>query len=291
MKSRWFASIRSLIILFSIATGSLAFGQGFQQATGVVPPNINLKDVTIIQRLGNQLPTTDPFKDQNDSTVTLGSILKGRPVLLLAIFYQCTGVCTLEMENMVSTLEQMDDLKVGRDFDVVIVGINPKETPDLAKAKLAETLATSPKFKGTESGWHFLTGTLPNIRSVTNRLGFFYTYDAENDIINHPAGLMFLTPSGVVSSYILGAKYTSDAFRKDIAIASKNQIGIKSADIFFGCIHVDPLTGRRSIVIENVLRVAGVITVVTVLLTLLTLSGKTKWSKKRAANRDPDAWY
>ena len=270
---------------------SMSWGQGFQQATGVVPPNINLDDVKIIQRLGNQLPTDVPFIDQDGKSVTIGSLLRGKPVMMLAIFYRCTGVCSVEMENLASTLEKMSDVQVGKDFDVIVVGIDPVETPDLAKDKLRETLATAAKFKGTEAGWHFLTGKMPNIRAVTNKLGFFFTYDADNDIVNHPAGIMFLTPTGVVSSYILGATYAPADFKKDLAIAQKSQIGVKSPDIFFGCIHVDPLTGKRSIVIENVLRVAGVITVLAVMLTLLTLTGKAKWIKKKSTKKDPNSWY
>jgi len=268
-----------------------AFGQSFQQATAVPPPNIDLKDVKIIQRIGNQLPMDVPFIDQDGKSVTLGSLKSGRPVLMLAIFYLCTGVCSLEMENLATTLGKMNDLKVGKDFDVIIIGINPKETPDLAKAKLVETLATSPNFKDTKSGWHFLTGSLDNIHAVTNKLGFFYTYEPSTETINHPAGIMFVTPAGVVSSYILGAKFEADDIKRDLATAKKNQLGIKSPDIFFGCIHIDPLTGKRSIVIENVLKVAGVVTVLAILLTLLTLSGKTRLARKKAGNNDPDGWY
>ncbi len=277
------------LILLSVLT-VCAFGQGFQQATGVVPPNVNLKDVSIIQRLGSQVPLNVPFRDQEGSTVTFGTMLHGKPAIVLAIFYQCAGVCSVETENLVIALEKMTDLKVGKDFDVVLLGIHPKETVDMAQTKLKETLASSPNFKGTSSGWHMLTGTLPNIRSVTSSLGFFYTYDESTDIINHPAGLMFLTSSGVVSSYILGANFTVEGIRKDLGIAKRNQIGIKSPDIFFGCIHIDPLTGRRSIVIENVLRVAGVLTIAAVGLTLLTLTGKTKWSKRNQdlLEEDPD---
>jgi protein SCO1/2 len=269
---------------------AMALGQGYQQATAVVRPNVDLKDVRIIQRLGNQLPTDVEFKDQDGKSVTLGGLLKGRPALMLAIFYRCQGVCTLEMENLASTLAKMDDKRVGRDFDVIIIGIDPKETPDIAKDKLNETIATSSKLKGTDSGWHFLTGSLKNIRAVTNPLGFFYTYDEANDIVNHPAGLMFVTSTGIVSSYILGANYTVDGFRKDLDLAKKNQIGVKSPDIFFGCIHIDPLTGKRSIVIQNVLKVAGVITILALALTLLTLTGKAKWGKKKIGWEDENTW-
>ena len=291
MRSNFSSSQRWVLAILAWVITASAFGQSFQQATAVPPPNVDLSNVKIIQRIGNQLPMDVPFTDQDGKSVTLGSFKSGRPVLMLAIFYLCTGVCSLEMESLATTLGKMTDLKVGKDFDVVIVGINPKETPDLAKAKLAETLATSPNFQGTKAGWHFLTGTLPNIRSVTNKLGFFYTYDPETETINHAAGIMFVTPTGVVSSYILGAQFDSDEIRRNIATAKKSQLGIKSPDIFFGCIHIDPLTGKRSIVVENVLKVAGAITVLGILLTILTLSGKTRLARKRAEKKDPDGWY
>jgi len=267
----------------------LGFGQGgVQQTTAVLPRNLDVSQIKIIQRIGNQIPAGAKFKDQDGKSVTFGSLLHGRPVLVLAIFYRCTGVCGVELANLVDTLDKMKTKRVGRDFDVIVVGIDPVETPDLAKDKLSETLATSASLKGTAAGWHFLTGDLKSIRSVTNPLGFYYTYDAAQDIVNHPAGLMFVTPAGVVSSYILGARYTPEAIGADIDLAGKNQLGVKSADIFFGCIHIDPLTGKTSLVIENVLKVLAAVTVLSLALTILTLSGRARWRKRKVA--DVDEW-
>lgn len=266
-----------------------AQGQGgFQQATAVLPRSVDVKNVKIIQRIGNQIPTDVPFLDQDGKSVTLGSLLGKKPALLLAVFYRCTGVCSIELENLVATLDQMKDRRVGRDFDVIVVGIDPVETPELAKAKLAQTLNTFPGLRPTKDGWHFLTGTPANIHAVTNPMGFYYTYDAQKDIVNHPAGLMFLTPSGIVSSYILGAQFPAKAIVADLDTAKRNQLGVKSADIFFGCIHIDPLTGKASIVIQNVLMVAGVLTVLIIGLTLLTLSGHARWRRRR--NTGFDEW-
>ncbi len=279
--------IRSVFCFVCLLVGMVgAGGQGLQQATGVAPRNVDVSHVKIIQRIGNQIPTDVPFKDQTGQDVTLGALLAKRPAIVLAIFYRCTGVCSIELENLVGTLDAMKDKRVGRDFDVIVIGINPRETPELANAKLQQTLASYRNLKGTDAGWHFLTGTLENIHSVTNPLGFYYTYDVDKDIVNHPAGVMFLTPTGVVSSYILGAQFKSSAILADLSTAAKNQLGVKSADIFFGCIHIDPLTGKRSIVIQNVLMVLAVITVMAIALTLLTLSGKARWKKKAATGRD-----
>ncbi len=265
----------------------LARGQaGFQQPVAVAPLNLDVSSVKIIQRIGNQVPAEAQFKDQGGSTVTIGKLLHGKPALMLAIFYRCTGVCGVELANLVGTLEKMTAKKVGRDFDVIVVGIDPVETPDLALAKLKQTIATSDSLKDTEAGWHFLTGSIDQIRLVTNKIGFYYTWDASKDIINHPAGLMFLTPTGIVSSYILGAQYTPEKIEGNLEIAAKGQLGLKSADIFFGCIHVDPLTGKRSIVIQNVVSVAAAVTVIALLISVLTLSGRAKWKRKEPKTVD-----
>ncbi len=283
------SSFRWLICLLGVSIAFSAKAQGgFQQPTAVPPVNLDVSKIKIIQRIGNQIPLAIEFKDQNDKPVTMGSLINHRPVLLLAIFYRCTGVCGVELANLVDTLGKMKTKKVGRDFDVVVLGIDPVETPDLAKAKLSETLATSQNLKGTDSGWHFLTGSLKNIHSVTNPIGFYFTYDEAQDIVNHPAGLMFVTPTGVVSSYILGARYTPQGLTENIEIAAKGQLGIKSADIFFGCIHIDPLTGKRSIVIQNVISVAAVVTVIVLLVSVLTLSGKARWKKRE--QKTVDEW-
>ncbi len=280
-----FLRICCLSLLLTACAAALAQG-GIQQPTGVLPANVDISKVRIIQRIGNQIPLGSEFKDQDGKSVTFGDLLHNRPAMVLAIFYRCTGVCGVELANLVTALDKMKAKRVGRDFDIIVVGIDPVETPDLAKDKLKETLATSANLKGTDSGWHFLTGDLKSIRSVTNPIGFYYTYDEAQDIVNHPAGLMFVTPGGIVSSYILGAQYTPEALTSNLETAGKNQLGVKSADIFFGCIHIDPLTGKTSLVIQNVLKLLAAVTVISVLLTILTLSGKARWRKKKATGLD-----
>ena len=217
---------------------------------------VDRSKVKIVQNLGAQVPLTAQFKDTDGTPVTFGQLDTLRPVLVLPVFYRCQGVCNLEFQNLTALLNKDRSLRVGKDFDVVVLGIDPTEGPDLAKGKLSDAKGEFPTLF-TSEGWHFLTGSLENIKSVTDALGFFYTYDAETDVINHPSGLMFVSPGGKVSSYILGPTYTADEIQKDVALAAKSQVGAKVQDAFFGCVHIDPLTGRRSLVFEKVLRLSG----------------------------------
>ncbi len=184
------------------------------------------------------------------NAVRFGQELTTRPVVVLPIFYRCKGVCEMETDALLSALPTIDK-KVGKDFDVIILSIDPVEGPELAMDKFKSAIEPIAAYKGTANGWHLLTGSLEQIRKVTDALGFFYTFDATNDVVNHPSGVMFLTPQGRVSSYILNAQFTKDQLESNLNIASKNTIGEKTADSFFGCVHTDPITGQKSM---NILR-------------------------------------
>jgi protein SCO1/2 len=156
---------------------------------------------------------------------------------------------------------------------VIGLSINPTESADLAEGKRESSIATLAR-PGTETGWRFVVGNYDNIRAVTNAVGFHYTYDAVKDLINHPSGIVFLTKTGEVSSYILGANYTPQALTRDLQLAEQQRVGQKSEDIFFGCLCFDPATGKTSIAVMGVLRVAGLLTLVMMAVSFTGLKGK-----------------
>lgn len=237
------------------------------------------KNVRIDQRLGEQVPLGTELRDRNGRTVHFGDVLGNRPAIVLPIFYRCSGVCNIELQTILADLPKMKTDEVGRDFDIVVLRIDPQEGPGLAKAKFQSTIDSSPELKGTEGGWHFLTGSLDSIRAVTDALGFHYTYDAAKDLINHPSGIMFLTSTGTISSYILGPGYTPATLTNNLHLASNGKVGEKSADVFSGCIHINPLTGQRSIAIERVVRLLGALTVLGLVGTIAGLSLKSRLSR------------
>jgi len=269
--------LRILLTLVGLLP-TLLFAQSSQLAvnSGTVAQPVDREHVKIIQNLGNQVPLDATFKDRTGKQVRFGDLLGGKPAIILPIFYKCKGVCGLELQGTITVLKKMKTSQLGRDFKVIVLSIHPKETPDLAEGKYESTI-DEVKLPGTEKGWEFVVGDWPNIHAVTDAVGFKYTYDEAKDAISHPSGLMFVTPTGIVSSYIYGAAYTSTAFEQNIATAKAAKIGPKAEEAFFGCIHIDPLTGKRSIVIENVLKVGGIFTVLIVLMTILVLSGRAKF--------------
>jgi len=238
-------------------------------------PGIDTSKVRVIQHLGAQVPLADIFKDQNGRDVTLGQILRTRPAVILPIFFRCQGVCSVEFDGLLQDLPQLDQ-RIGKDYDVIVLSIDPQEGSDLAARKFADVFSTAPKLKGTEAGWHMLTGSLGAIRRLTDKLGFYYTYDAARDIINHPSGIMFLTSTGEISSYILSPTFPVDRLSQNINVANANKLGAKTRDAFLGCVHIDPITGKRSIVIERFLSLLALVTIVGIVVMVATLSIKSK---------------
>jgi len=220
----------------------------------------------------------DSFKDQTGQTVTPGQILHARPALVLPIFYRCQGVCSVEFNELLQNLPQLEQ-RVGKDYDVIVLSIDPQEGTPLAAEKFSEVFTTAPKLKGTEAGWHMLTGSLASIHRLTDALGFYYTYDAAQDVINHPSGIMFVTSTGEISSYILSPTFTTDRLSQDINIANASKLGTKAQDIFLGCIHCDPITGHRSIVIGRFLSLAALATVIGIVAMLAVFSMKGRRSR------------
>lgn len=235
--------------------------------------------IGIEQRLGQPVMAHANFRDDTGKPVKLSDLLGKRPILLLPIFYTCTGACNLELTGVVDALNQSSALKVGRDFDIVALGIHPKETPEMAKNKKMLTLRTL-KGKTDTGAWRFLTGDTESTRAVTDSLGFKYTYDEGKDRVNHPAAIMVITPKGTISSYILGARYTSTQLQGYLTIAAKEEVGQKAKTILLGCVHLDPVTGKRSIVIENVLRLFGVVTLFSMAVWFGALTGKRWWERR-----------
>jgi protein SCO1 len=236
------------------------------------------KQMGLDQKLGAYTPKDAIFKDETGKTVKFGEYFKSdRPVLLVPIFFTCKTMCVNIADALVGTLAKATKthtLKPGTDFDVVMLSINHKETPELARGKKMEifNMLTPPKGAGTdetwraeaESGWHMLTGTEENVRAITNAVGFKFSYDHKTDIINHPSASMILTPTGQVSSYIVGPVFPTTVLKTDLASAAKGEIGEAVDQSFmFGCIRLDK-TGKYTPVVENIVRLACVVTVILV---------------------------
>ena len=153
----------------------LAWPNGVRQDP---PPKVAA--VTIEQRLNEPVPL-DLVRDEDGQAVTLGHYFDGKPVILVLAYYRCPRLCSLVSTNW-SRSRATWNTRSGNQFAVVVVSIDPKEGPELAKAKKAPTSKPTGR-PGAGPGWHFLTGEEPAIQRLAAAVGFRYFWDEENRTI------------------------------------------------------------------------------------------------------------
>jgi protein SCO1 len=230
----------------------------FGRADSSLPPV--LREVRFDQRLNAQVPLDAVFADATGRPVRLGDYLGHKPVILVLAYYRCPMLCTQVLNGLVRSLLDIP-FDVGKEFDVVTVSFDPRETPELAAAK-KRTYVERYARPGANEGWHFLTGEEPSIKRLTDAVGFRYVYDPRHDQYAHASGIMVLTPEGKIARYFYGIDFASRDLRFGLEEASENRIGspVDRAVLFF-CFHYDPIEGRYGPVIMNLVRLGGVLTI------------------------------
>lgn len=252
--------------------------------TGRVALKAPSSAIRVDQNLNDYLPLDLTFTDSNGKKVKLRDYFGDRPVILMPVFYECSGVCTLELNNMVNALHEFKKDSVGKEFDVITFTIRPTETVQMAKDKKDMILDIYSR-KGAEKGWHFLVGDYDQIRKLTDAIGFEYDYDETTGNISHPAAAIVLTPEGQISRYFLDTDYPQQILLDSIKDAAKGRVGRKAdATSFWNCIKIDPITGQRSLNILKLLNIMGVITVVVMAFAIVFMTIKHRNSAEVSAD-------
>jgi protein SCO1 len=238
-------------------------------------PPTGISDIGIDQNLGQQVPPDLMFKDENGHDVRLGQYFHGKPVILTLVYYECPMLCTMVLNDLVRSLN-MVSLEPGRDFEIVTVSFNPKDTPELAYKKKRSYLSAYER-DGAEAGWHFLTGQQAEITALTKAVGFRYHWDPIHEVFAHASGIMILTPDGKLSRYFFGIDYVPVDLKLSLVEASDDTIGSKTDQILLYCCAYDPATGRYGILITKVLKLLGVVTILVMASLIGVLTLRNRW--------------
>ncbi len=263
-------------------------GQGNWEATGppqAVPPSSGkprmLENVGIDQRLNEQLPLDITLRDESGQDVKLGDYFGSKPVMISLVYYSCPQLCNQVLNGLTSSLKTLSAFDIGKEFNVVTVSFDPRETAQLASEK-KKTYIDWYKRPGAEDGWHFLTGDQAQIDRLTEAVGFHYNYDARTNQFAHASGIMIATPQGKLARYFYGIEYSATDLRLGLIEASENKIGSPIDKVILYCFHYDPASGKYGPVVVNMIRLGGVVTVVGMIAFLLLLRRKNTAHKREA---------
>jgi protein SCO1/2 len=223
-------------------------------------PDKVAETVGVDQKLDAQLSPDLTFKDETGKTVRLGDYLSKRPLLLSLVYYECPGLCTMSLNGISRALKPLK-FTPGKEFDVLTVSFDSREGPELA-AKKKQTYVKAAGKLGIEAGWHFLTGDEANTTELCKEVGFRYSYDEATKQYAHAAAIMVVTPKGKVSRYFYGLEYSTRDIELGLIEASEERIGTLADGAVLLCYSYDPASGKYSLQIMRVLRVAAALTVV-----------------------------
>ena len=222
------------------------------------PPPI-LREVSIAQRLNEPIPPDIIFRDEDGKAVHLGDYFGKKPIVLSLVYFDCPALCTEVLNGELRTMKAIS-LDLGKDFDAITVSFEPKDMPALAKAK-RDVYAGQYGRPGATRNWHFLTGEQASIDALTQAAGFHYVYDSASRQYAHAAAILVLTPHGRIARYFYGVTYPPRDFRLGLVEASEGKIGTPTDHALLYCYQYDPMTGKYGLIVMNVVRAAGVLTV------------------------------
>jgi len=219
-----------------------------------------LDQVGLDQRLNQQVPLDLAFVDDNGQAVRLQQYFGQKPVLLMLVYYQCPMLCTQVLNGFTGAMNGIVRFNIGREFNVVTVSIDPRDTAQDAAAAKKRYLQRYRR-AGAAEGWHFLTGKKDQIDALAQAVGFRYAWDPEIKQYAHASGIMLLTPSGRVAQYYYGIEYAPRDIQLGLIEASKGKIGNVVDQVLLYCYHYDPRQGKYGAAIFNVLRLTALATV------------------------------
>jgi len=243
-----------------------------------------LREIGFDQNLDHHVPLDVTFTDEAGRVVKLGDYFGKRPVVMVFAYYECPMLCTMVLNGLASALDVLS-LEPGKDFEIVTVSFDPRDTPQTAAAKKTAYISRY-KHPGGAAAWHFLTGQQPSIDRLTKAAGFRYVWDKDTNQFAHPTGVIVLTPDGRLARYLFGIEYGPRDLRYAIIDASNGTIGSAVDSLVLYCYHYDPETGRYGLAIMRALRVAGAATVLALVSFIVVMVRRDRRAPK-ATSRPP----
>lgn len=253
-----------------------------------------LKEVGFDQNLGQRVPLDLVFQDESGRDVELREFFGAKPVVLSFVYYQCPMLCTQVLDGVVHSLRAIS-LEPGRDFEIVTVSIDARDTSELAAKKKASYLA---EYGHTDasSAWHFLTSRPKHVNKsehvaptgdsaarLAKEVGFRYFYDESIAQFAHASGIVVLTGDGRISKYFYGIDYSPRDLRLALVEASSGDIGTWMDQALLLCYHYDPMTGTYGVAILAIIRIVAILTVILLALLLAALLRRERGSASLSA--------
>ena len=229
-----------------------------------------LETIKTKENMGEFIDLSLEFKDEKGKKQALKSYFQNTPVLMTVVYYNCPSLCNFHLNGLFSGLNTMKR----KDYQLVVLSMDSREIPELAKEKKKNYLEEFQNIKSERI--HFLTGSKQAIQKLTDSLGFTFRWDEETQQFAHSPVAYTLSPKGMISRYLYGVEFLSQTLRLALLEAGREKIGNMIDRILLFCYRFNPKENKYSLYAVNLMKAGGVL----IILALITLLGPV-WLKER----------
>ncbi|MFO1076558.1 MAG: SCO family protein [Planctomycetota bacterium] len=247
---------RTLLVPFLLAAAAVA------QMPGMSPTRtFETKDeaASMVDRIGSKVDPALTFIDERGYPFKLAQLFPGeRPVVLLLGYYSCPAMCGQVLD---ATIKALNDVafEPGRDYQLLNVSIDPRETAETAKTRKDTFLPRFLKL-GAADGWRVCVGDEAAVRQLADSVGFRYYWSEHTNQYAHPPAVVFLTKEGVVSRVIVSTVFDPADLQLALVEATNGEKGTLWDKVRFNCLTFDARTNTYTLTAMTILRIAGAAT-------------------------------
>jgi protein SCO1/2 len=214
-----------------------------------------------LDKIGAMVDRDLEFTDERGYPYKLQQLFPGKhPVVLMLGYYSCPAMCGQVLDAAFNALSGTD-LQPGKDYRILSVSIDPKETAEIAANRKGVFLPRLIK-TGGDNAWHLLVGEEANTKALAESVGFQFYWSEATKQFAHPPSLIFLTPEGKVSRIIVNTYFEPDDVRLALVEASEGTLGDIWDKVKLNCLTFDPRTNSYSLAVMTLMRVGGAVTVI-----------------------------
>ncbi|MCK4855352.1 MAG: SCO family protein, partial [Bacteroidales bacterium] len=90
-------------------------------------------EIGIEEHLDEYVPLDIMVIDEKNQTTNLAALID-KPTIINLVYYRCPGICSPLMEGLADVMDKVD-LELGKDYQVLTISFDPRESIELAHRK------------------------------------------------------------------------------------------------------------------------------------------------------------
>jgi len=234
---------KAFLLLFLAAFPGL---MNAQDSKAAINPADNI-EVGIVERLGDTIPLDLDFFNENNQRVTLRQLIDV-PTILCFVYFDCPNLCSPLLNGVADMVGKLD-LNLGKDYKIITISFNTKDTPEKALEKKKNFVQKISK--ENQANWIYLTGGQENIQLITQAVG--YRYIPQGLDFAHPSLIMVVSPAGKITRYLYGLIYLPFDVKMAIIEAQKGLARPSINKVLEYCFAYNPVSRTYSLQVTRIL--------------------------------------